>query len=95
MLLEQVPAQHLDGVLERFRQAVADFPWPQQCAVTVSIGASEIEAGTAAPDLIEQADRALYYAKDNGRNQVWRYQLLRDQGLVATQESTTGDVELF
>jgi predicted signal transduction protein with EAL and GGDEF domain len=44
--------------------------------------------------LVEQADQALYYAKDHGRNQVVSYETMRKQvdAPVAVED---GDIELF
>ena len=40
-------------------------------AVTVSIGVAVLDAGDAAPDaVLARADRALYRAKEGGRNRV-------------------------
>ena len=44
--------------------------------------------------LIEQADRALYYAKENGRNQIRHFDQLIEQGLLE-QISFKDDIDLF
>ena len=55
---------------ERFRRIVQRAPWKSR-AVTVSIGAATIGEDTGTPtDLIRAGDRALYHAKQNGRNRV-------------------------
>jgi diguanylate cyclase (GGDEF)-like protein len=68
-----LPNSSTDGALvlaERFRRAVQRTAWPRR-AVTVSIGAS-----TSGPDitdpvrLVAEADRALYAAKERGRNRA-------------------------
>ena len=42
--------------------------------ITASMGVSSSECGAKTPqDLLEQADQALYHAKDSGRNQVARW----------------------
>ena len=41
-----------------------------QVPVTVSIGVAQFDAADSLQSLIERADRALYEAKNNGRNQV-------------------------
>lgn len=59
------------AVAERFRAEVESHPWEHQ-GITLSIGVSSTElAGTSTPGhLVEIADRALYLAKNNGRNRV-------------------------
>jgi diguanylate cyclase (GGDEF)-like protein len=63
------------GVLraaERLRSAVADAPIPLEGAdvhVTISLGWAHW-AGDTASDLLVRADRALYAAKDAGRDAI-------------------------
>ncbi|WP_227999863.1 sensor domain-containing diguanylate cyclase [Mycolicibacterium sp. P1-5] len=55
---------------ERFRRAVQRAPWPNR-AVSISIGVAATDADTTSPkDLLHAADRALYQAKQSGRNRV-------------------------
>ncbi|NTU85575.1 MAG: diguanylate cyclase, partial [Chloroflexales bacterium] len=57
---------------ERIRSAVEQYPWHTlhpQLAMTISIGVAEA-AGRTPEAIIEEADRRLYAAKSNGRNQV-------------------------
>ncbi len=60
-------------VAERVRQHVADEPIviaTTQLRITVSIGLSQWHSDQELPDLLRQADLALYRAKQNGRNRV-------------------------
>jgi two-component system chemotaxis family response regulator WspR len=64
-------------VAERIRSAVEGMGIPQPSgaqhrAVTVSIGATAVDdaAGMTSEAFIEQADRALYRAKETGRNRT-------------------------
>ena len=64
-------------VAERIRKQIEAFDFNyenQHMKVTISIGCSvydsEINHVTSAKDLVEQADKALYVSKRNGRNQV-------------------------
>ncbi len=65
---------------ERIRQELENVVIPidqqQSVSFTVSIGIAEVDAET--PDLqaaINRADKALYKAKNNGRNQSQRFSL--------------------
>ena len=81
--------------LERFRAAVEDYPFPQVGRVTVSIGMTAIRPGDTGADAFGRADAALYIAKQRGRNQVRRHELLVADGLLATKDSAAQDIEMF
>lgn len=82
------------AILERFRAKVEAFNIPQVGKVTVSIGVVEVNQQELPTTLVEQADKALYYAKDNGRNQVCAYEKLLADGKLSNI-LTSGDVQLF
>lgn len=65
-------------IANRLRKAVElnTLSTEPKIAMTVSIGISSTSAFTEPDELIEQADIALYQAKQNGRNQVVVYQQL-------------------
>ncbi len=73
LILTQTP---LDGAMltaERIRERIEKNPIvynDQSIKVTVSIGVSEHVVGESRPKIIEKADKALYQAKDTGRNKV-------------------------
>ncbi len=84
-----------DGVMtamERLRQTISTHVFPQVGQVTVSVGCAPIEAGTSMVDVIERADRALYQAKNAGRNRVVFYESVRDG---RRNDRLDGGVELF
>lgn len=56
---------------EKVRLLVANFPFQRQ--VTISIGVAQYQEGMEKRELIERADKALYRAKDAGRDQVALY----------------------
>jgi len=78
-----LPEQDLEGAVhsgERIRQAVQALgifhPTATDKTLTVSVGAAACEPGSTARDwkeVLEQADKALYQAKAQGRNRVCRY----------------------
>lgn len=95
VLLRDDNLQNARQVLERFRKKVEEREFPQIGRVTFSAGITLIRPNELPPQLIDRADRALYYAKDNGRNQICIYETLVDQGLLQRQEISSGDIELF
>lgn len=82
--------------LERLRQTVESYPFPQVGRVTVSAGFSRIQISETTSDTIGFADDALYYAKRNGRNRVCSYHALVAAGeLKASHCELHSDIELF
>lgn len=90
------PAGEPDAVaaFERFRRQVESFNFPQIGRVTVSIGMVIIHAHNHSTTVVEQADKALYYAKEHGRNQTCNYHQLMAAGILK-EKRNEGDVELF
>ncbi|OCW97336.1 diguanylate cyclase [Alishewanella sp. HH-ZS] len=72
ILPDTVQAQALE-IAERLRLTLAEtaMPAPIARALTVSIGVAEHHSGQSVPELLEQADQAMYRAKASGRNAVY------------------------
>lgn len=83
------------AALDRLRLLTQQRSFPQVGTVTISIGFTEIKAGDSPATAIDRADKALYHAKANGRNQVCDYDLLVAKGEIAPTVDSSGDVELF
>lgn len=81
------------AALEAFRNLLAAHEFPQVGCVTVSIGFAGAKLSSPV-EILGQADQALYYAKENGRNRVCHYESLHEQGLLNSRVSHD-DVELF
>ncbi len=77
MILPETGLKEAVQIAERIRRKIQEeiFPYEEQQPggdVTISIGAAQLGEGvTDALALINGADRALYYAKEHGRNRVW------------------------
>jgi diguanylate cyclase (GGDEF)-like protein len=82
------------AALERLRTTVREYVFPQVGRITISVGFTELRAGDSPAAAFERADKAVYYAKQHGRDQVCDYAALVAQGQLA-EESRDSDVELF
>lgn len=92
----QCPSEDImASVLNRFRQAVENNQFPQVGQVTVSCGYTRIEPDDLSSNIMDRADTALYYAKNNGRNQVCQHERLVALGLLAAEDTSGGEIELF
>lgn len=94
VILDDVSAAEAAMVLERLRGNVESHDFPQVGRVTVSIGYTPIDSQGLPTHFIEEADKALYYAKEHGRNQVRDYRALRLEGAVQDSHHD-GSIELF
>ena len=83
---------------ERFRQSVERHEFPQIGQVTCSVGFTRVSDGDVPTDVVGRADEALYYAKENGRNQVRCYERLVAEGAIALpvsgQAVVDGDLDI-
>lgn len=83
------------GVLERLRATTEKHIFPQVGTITISIGFTEIKTGDTPSGAFERADKAVYHAKEHGRNQVCSHAALIASGELADQAANVGDMELF
>ncbi len=58
-----------ERIAERLRQAVEKYPMAKE-NITISLGVTECTPNDTLESAIERADKALYMAKENGRNRV-------------------------
>lgn len=81
--------------LERFRKNVENTAFPKVDKITVSIGYVKIRESSDPYSLNDMADKALYHAKESGRNQVQSYDSLLEEGIFSRPESPESDVSLW
>jgi diguanylate cyclase (GGDEF)-like protein len=81
VLLPDVPKHVAASAFERLRRAVEQHAFPKVGEVTVSVGWTQIRLHDSASHALERADRALYHAKDSGRNRTYHYDELLATGL--------------
>jgi diguanylate cyclase (GGDEF)-like protein len=93
VLLGSIDETTVRNALQRFRERVANFAFPQVGHVTVSIGYAHIGDAEYPEIVLDRADKALYFAKQNGRNCLHGYEALAAQGALAP--ITSGSIDLF
>ena len=81
--------------LERLRVTTQEHLFPQVGHITIGVGFSEVKTGDSPSGAFERADKAVYYAKEHGRNQVCSYAALVASGELADGAANVGDMELF
>jgi diguanylate cyclase (GGDEF)-like protein len=82
------------AALERFCDAVRGYQFPQVKRITVSVGFTDVRHGDSPSAAVERADRAVYFAKNHGRDQVRCHAALVREGLLE-DEHKAGDIDLF
>ena len=85
---------HARHAFERLRAATEGYAFPQVGRITVSIGFTDVRTGDNPSMAFERADKAVYWAKGHGRNQVAEHAALVARGELLESQKT-GDVELF
>lgn len=81
------------ALFERVRSKIESHAFPQVEKLTISVGYTIIDPALSPSENIGRADRALYCAKEMGRNQVQSFLDLRTRGLLP--EARYGSTELF
>lgn len=95
IVLRDIDMDKAEIILNRFRNKVSQIEFAQAGKITVSIGITSLDASVPIPTLIDCADKALYYAKNHGRNQVARFEQLVESGSLDPSNISSGEIELF
>lgn len=81
--------------LERFREQIAAHDFPQVGHISISIGFTPLSDNDTPSGAFDRADKAVYFAKGNGRNQVCSYTSLVASGDLAAQAEGIEEVDFF
>lgn len=85
---------HALQAFERLRAATEAYQFPQVGRITVSIGFTHVRTDDNPNTAFERADKAVYWAKSHGRNQVAEHADLVSRGELSELQKA-GDIELF
>lgn len=94
LLLADLPEAEALRALERFRLRIEQHPFPQLGQLTLSIGFTCLGVQGNASSALGEADQALYWAKQNGRNRCAHFTQLCEAGLLQRQ-GNAGSIDLF
>jgi PleD family two-component response regulator len=94
VLMRCAHAADAGRAFERLRSNVERYAFPQVGHITISVGYTGLRPGDTPAMTFERADKAVYHAKQNGRNQVHHHADLVAAGLLS-DASLDNDVELF
>jgi diguanylate cyclase (GGDEF)-like protein len=83
MVLMDISPEQAMQTLQRFRENIAGYDFPEIEQVTVSIGFSLFNKKLSMDELISNADKALYYCKSTTRNAVNSYEDLLEKDLIS------------
>jgi len=96
VFVTEVDFDQAQSILERCRQAIESRRFPQVEHVTVSIGYSKLDPAKEHPsDSLSKADKALYYIKQHGRNQVKSYDQLVAMDILKPIEVQQGSADFW
>jgi diguanylate cyclase (GGDEF)-like protein len=95
ILLKAPSEDRAAAALERLRASVEAFDFSQVGRITVSLGFTATRDSDTGAEAYGRADQALYFAKQNGRNQARCYETLAAAGVISANEPAEQGVELF
>lgn len=95
VLLKDVTEEQAENILNRFRQNIEELNFPFDHKVTISIGFCVFNNASHLSTIIDNADKALYYSKEHGRNKVSNFDFLLRENKIEKTPDAQNDIELF
>ena len=95
VVLSDTTLANSEMVMNRFREIVGEYWFPNVGHVTISVGVVRIDKQALPTTVLDQTDQALYYAKGSGRNRVCVYEKLIKEGLIKLQAPPNGEASSF
>lgn len=94
VLLRGAPQAGAARAFEKLRLAAESYDFPQVGRITLSVGFTELQPDDTPHAALERADRAVYVAKQSGRNQALCHEKLVEDGRLEPPASV-GSVDFF
>ena len=94
VVVGSMPKTTAMAIFERFRDLVENGNFGSIGQVTISLGVVKIDHGSNPTTIVGRADQALYFAKENGRNQMADYEDLIARQVLKNPE-VSSDIQLF
>ncbi|MBN2655955.1 MAG: GGDEF domain-containing protein [Spirochaetales bacterium] len=95
VIIKETESRAVEELLNRFRKKVEAYNFPGIGNLTVSIGFSTISGTANLYETSSNSDKALYYAKEHGRNIVLFYESLVREGKIEVQVKHKSDITLW
>lgn len=95
IILKDVNHEYALNVFERCRKKIEEHVFPQIGHISVSIGYTNISGNRDPLVVIDRADQALYYAKDQGRNKTCFYEELVENKKIIPVDDRYNSVEFW
>ena len=91
VILKEVSDKEAEELLERFRKTVDAHKFPRVEHITVTVGYINFKDEKDPFTICDKADKALYYGKEHGRNQVCSYR----ENIIKDNEVYTDDITIW
>ena len=95
VVLTDIELALAESIMDRFREKVEKYDFPLVGCVTISVGLASVEQDADSITSLGRADKALYFSKQNGRNQLNSYERLIEQGHLVNDKPAEDDITLF
>lgn len=94
VIFEPITKAQAQSILLTFMANVEKHVFPMVGNITISCGFAKISKEDHPKVILDYADKALYYAKEHGRNCLYNFETLLEQGEIELP-NIEGDIELF
>jgi len=94
IVLEPITMIQAFNVLDEFRRKIEAHHFPLIGNITISCGFAKISEKDHPSTILDNADKAMYYAKENGRNSIYNYESLIEKSLIIDNDNE-GEIQLF